>query len=163
MKPMPFMEVKYTLAGERREFPCTLCARGRGWAILRYQVPGDARVAQVAIPAGSLTFAYYWARRPYNVYHWVQADGTTIAFYFNLCDHVRLGPESVEWQDLAVDILVAPGGEYRVLDEEELPPDLDPQIGEKIKRAQALVQSSYRRVIAQVELSTRAHALACGL
>src|SRR5216117_1187059 len=64
------LEEKRTLAGGVRTYACTAVNMTPGRAVIRYQSAGPRRIADVDLPAGTVTFAYYWADRPYNVYHW---------------------------------------------------------------------------------------------
>lgn len=115
----PIKEIKHTLAGDRQEFVCQLLERSAGRAVLLYPIVHARRVADVLIPANSTTYAYYWTDRPYNVYHWVDEEGRTIAFYINLAREVVIRQDAVEWYDLAVDLLITPDGAIRILDEDD--------------------------------------------
>ena len=66
--------------------------------------------------------------RPYNAYHWVDDKRRTLALYFNICDRTRISTSQIAWRDLTVDVLVTPDLRCRVLDEDELPDDLDPEL-----------------------------------
>ncbi len=78
------------------------------------------QVGNVELPQGTVTYAHYWIDRPYNVYHWVEPDGGTVAYYVNLADQVTITPAAVAWRDLAVDLLFTLDGHVQVLDEGEL-------------------------------------------
>ena len=119
------LEIKNTLAGERKEFLCELCAREDGHAVVLYRLKREVNLAGVRMPAGTLSFGHYWTDRHYNVYHWLLPDGTTKAYYFNLADRTCIRDDAVEWRDLVVDVMVTPDGAARVLDEDELPADLN--------------------------------------
>ncbi len=113
-------EIKHKLTGERLEYPCLALERSDAHAVLLYFIEHASQVGDVFLPSGTATYAYYWADRPYNVYHWVAGDGRTVAFYVNLADQVRIGDDAVEWRDLAVDLLCTPDGQVRILDGDEL-------------------------------------------
>lgn len=81
--------------------------------------------AELTIPEGSYTVAYYWEDRPYNLYYWRNHDGEYLGAYFNLVKNTKISSDIVSFQDLIVDILVFPNGEYYILDEDELPISLD--------------------------------------
>jgi hypothetical protein len=53
----------------------------------------------------------------------------------NVGDVVRLDDREIEWQDLIVDVLGTPDGTVRVLDEDELPGDLDADLRLRIEIA----------------------------
>jgi predicted RNA-binding protein associated with RNAse of E/G family len=69
------------------------------------------------------------------VYHWLTAAGATLAFYFNLADETAIAPDSLSYRDLTVDLLARPGRPPEVLDQDELPADLDPATRQQIARA----------------------------
>src|SRR5574341_2478328 len=149
----PIKEIKHTLAGERQEFVCRLLERSPDRAVLLYPITQGRRVADVLIPDHSTTYAYYWADRPYNVYHWDDEDGRTVAYYINLAAGVVLRHDAVEWQDLAVDLLITPDGAIRILDEADAldaPRDVQAQIASAQERA----LTDKTAVLAEVAAST---------
>ena len=152
----PILEIKHTLSGERKEYPSLLRARGPGWAIIEYTMAHSVTLADVVIPSGATSFGYYWADRPYNLYHWLQPDGMTLAFYFNISEDTEIRADAIEWHDLVVDVLVVPGQEPVVLDQDELPQGLDPARQRTIRRSLATVLASYRRVIGDAEPTSKA-------
>ncbi len=152
---MEALEVKRTLGGAVHTFPCQALEMTKDRAILRYILPQAGRVADLALPAGTLTIAYYWVDRPYNVYHWIAPAGNTLAYYFNLSGPVSLTPDTVEWEDLEVDVLVTTGGRARVLDEDRVPQSAAARLGE-IARARRRVLREFPTVIREVEAASRA-------
>jgi predicted RNA-binding protein associated with RNAse of E/G family len=149
----PIKEVKHTLAGDRQEFVCRLLERSAGRAVLLYPIVQGRRIADVLIPDNSVTYAYYWSDRPYNVYHWVAADGRTIAYYVNLAGRVTIRQDAVEWDDLAVDLLITPDGAIRVLDEDEAA-TASADVQAQIAAAQAQALADQPAVLAEVAAST---------
>src|SRR5947209_17724019 len=123
-------EVKISATGERQEFVCRLLDRSAAHAVVLYKIKEARRVGSLRLPRGALTYGYFWEGRPYNVYHWVRADGRTLGFYVNLADEVRFRPGAIEWKDLAVDLRFSPDGRHvQILDEAELrllPPQEQP-------------------------------------
>lgn len=126
--PGEILEVKETLAGERREFVCALLSMSADEAVVLYELPRDGQVADVALPRGTRSLGYFWTARPYNAYHWLAPNGRTLGLYLSISDRTSLTPEAIRYRDLAVDLLVTPDGRCRVLDEDELPADLDPAL-----------------------------------
>jgi|DewCreStandDraft_1066081.scaffolds.fasta_scaffold00175_27 predicted RNA-binding protein associated with RNAse of E/G family len=147
---MRFLEIKHTLDGKRYEYPCTLLEKEEGRAILLYVLEKPGQVAGVHLPPGTVTIGYFWTDRPYNLYHWVHPDGTTIAYYFNLADHTAIGEDRLSWRDLAVDILLTPEGSVRVLDEGDLPSEIDPALREFIQEATSALLRDAPRLIQQL-------------
>lgn len=118
-------EVKTTLAGEQKRFECELLRQTENETVIVYRMPRDRWLENILLRKNTLSLGYFWEDRPYNAYHWIDARGGTVALYFNISDHTRIGKQTIEWRDLAVDILISPDGRCRILDEDELPPDLD--------------------------------------
>ena len=119
-------EIKTTLTGERKTFDCELLRATKNHAVVIYRMPADYQLEDVWLREGTLSLGYFWQDRPYNVYHWVDAQLATVALYFNVSDSTTISTESIAWRDLVVDVLITPDGCCRVLDEDELPADLEP-------------------------------------
>lgn len=152
---MDVLEVKRTLRGGVHTFPCQAVELTRDRAVLLYTLPSPGQVAGLALPAGTLTIAYYWIDRPYNVYHWISPVGHTLAYYFNLSGPVSLTPDTVEWEDLEVDILVTPDGRARVLDEDRVPESAAGRLPE-IARGRSRVLREFPHVIQEIEAASGA-------
>jgi len=121
-------EIKHTLAGERKTFDCELLHRSATRAVVIYRMPRDVQLEDIVLRRGTLSLGYFWQDRPYNAYHWIDARLDSVALYFNISDRTQIGEQSIEWRDLAVDILISPDGRCRVLDEDELPADIDARL-----------------------------------
>lgn len=150
-QPQRITEVKRTLDGRTDRFVCDLLARNGDRLVLLFRLPGARDVHGVRLPAGTVTIAYFWLSRSYNLYHWIGPDGGTVACYFNVGDVTRVEPGELEWLDLAVDILATPGSAPRVLDEDELPPDLDPNTRRYVEQARDEVLRDLDNLIAEAE------------
>ncbi|EHB67004.1 DUF402 domain-containing protein [Paenibacillus lactis] len=83
-----------------------------------------AGVRELTISKGVLTFAYYWIDQPYNLYYWKDLNGNELGAYFNIVRNTHVSEEAVSFEDLIIDLLVLPGGDYYILDEDELPEPL---------------------------------------
>jgi len=138
-----------------RTYACRAAEVAADRAVLLYTLDRPARVDETMLPAGTLTVAYYWAARPYNVYHWLAPDGATLAYYFNLSGPVRIAPDRLEWDDLEVDVLVTPEGRARVLDEDRVPASAAARLPE-IAAARDRVLREHGRVTRDVEAASRA-------
>lgn len=113
------LEIKRTLDGRELRFPCALLDRTPGWLALRYVLPSAAVVGSLPLPAGTETIAHYWSDRPYTAYHWIDPQGGTLGVYLSAATAVEIGPDAVQWQDLALDVLVTSAGGIEVLDDDE--------------------------------------------
>ncbi|WP_338787020.1 DUF402 domain-containing protein [Metabacillus sp. FJAT-53654] len=84
-----------------------------------------ANETKLTIPKGSYTIAYYWNDRPYNLYIWRDNKGNYLGAYFNIVKNTYMTDQFVSFEDLIIDIMVLPSGDYFILDEDELPEPLD--------------------------------------
>jgi len=150
---MRIREIKHKLNGERMEFDCKLLERSDRSVVLLYRIPSDAKVGELSLPAGTTTYAHYWSDRPFNVYHWIAPDGTTLGYYVNLGDTVAFHEDGVEWRDLAVDILRTPDGRTQVLDTDELE-DVSPSLRRKIVAIRDQVLAELDDVVREVAGAT---------
>lgn len=121
-------EIKTTLAGECKTFDCELLTRADAEVVVIYRMPRDVRLEDILLPEGTVSLGYFWENRPYNVYHWIDDALATRALYFNIADSTRISEDRIDWRDLAVDVLISPDGRCRVLDEDELPVNLEPAL-----------------------------------
>ena len=150
-------ERKTRLDGSVVEFACRGLALEPGKrAVLRYELERDWTVGSVVVPKGGHTAGHYWMDRPYNVYHWIDAAGTTVGYYFNVGLVDEISDALVAWRDLVVDVLVHPDGTIEILDEDELPADLAPEHRRTIARALEQIVTNPRRLVAEIERESRA-------
>ena len=158
---MNVLEVKRRLDGSVRTYPCEAVQADRDHAVLLYRLPGQGKVADLVLPAGTLTLAYYWADRPYNVYHWIAPSRETLGYYFNLSGSVTIGGDRLEWEDLEVDVLVTPDGRVQILDEDAVPQSAAARLPE-IARARERVLADWPDVSRDIERASRAFLAAVG-
>jgi protein associated with RNAse G/E len=151
MTDQTILEIKETLTGERKEFPCTPCALAEDEVVILYKVAREGRVEDVVLPAGTLSLGYFWATRPYNAYHWVTPKGKTIGLYFNISEGADITPQRVIWRDLVVDVLVTPDGRCRVLDEDELPVEMDVSLRQRINGIREELVRQHETLLADIE------------
>ena len=118
-------------------------------------MPADRQLEDLLLPKGSLSLGYFWEERNYNAYHWVDDRRRTLALYFNVCDNTRISPRKIAWRDLAVDILITPDLRCRVLDEDELPDDLDHNLLARINATRDSLCAGAERLLHEFESHTR--------
>lgn len=110
------------------EYTCEVVKLTKKYAVLTYEMAETVMVgtteADMKIPAGSRTYAYYWTDRPYNIYIWRARSGEFLGAYFNIVKNTRITDQVVSFEDLIVDLLVRPDGCSFILDKEELPEPL---------------------------------------
>jgi predicted RNA-binding protein associated with RNAse of E/G family len=150
------LEIKRTLAGVEKRFDCKLLGKSGTHAVVLWIAPAAMQVHGVELPAGTVSFGHFWTDRNYNVYHWLDPSGRTLGYYFNIADETRIEPGEISWRDLALDVLVTPGGRFEVLDEHELPPDLDPVLRARVEAGTRAIVGDRARVLAEVEAASRA-------
>jgi predicted RNA-binding protein associated with RNAse of E/G family len=150
------LELKRTLDGREQRFACRMIEADHHHAVLLFIAASPMHVHGVDLPAGTVTFGHFWTDRPYNVYHWLDPQGGTIGFYFNLSDSTIIGEGRLEWRDLTLDILSTPAGRLEVLDQDQLPADLDETLRARIEQAKALILSDPHRITDEVEQRSRA-------
>lgn len=150
MSSLPaFYEVKRRPDGRQQVFPCGLLAREDHAVILHYRLTSPWTVGGLRLEPGDETIAYYWPDRPYNVYHWLRADGSTAGVYFNAARDTVVYADRVEWTDLGLDLLVLPGGRAVWVDEEDLAA-LAPADREAARRAREQIEADYPTLLAWV-------------
>lgn len=152
-----FLEIKHRLDGSVACFECLPLEVTDDEAVIMYELPQKGRVEDIVLPAGCMSFGYFWNDRHYNVYHWMAKTGATLGTYFNVCDETKIRTDSVSWRDLIIDMLVTPDGHYRVLDAEELPQDLDEGLARKIEETEAYLKGHYHSITEGVKKRSAAY------
>ena len=134
--PKRMTEIKTTLDGQEKRFDCEpLLLDPPRECVVIYRMPADAQVEDLFLPAGTVSLGYFWQHKPFNLYQWVDDNAKTLALYFNICDNTRIDEDRIAWRDLCVDVLLTPDLRCRVLDEEELPDDIDSALRAYIETA----------------------------
>ena len=76
-------------------------------------------VGYVVLEPGDRWTEYFYADRWYNIFEIRASDGRLKGWYCNVTRPARISAGEVVWEDLALDLWVAPDGETLVLDEDE--------------------------------------------
>ena len=118
--PRTFTELKRNLAKPDQTFICQLLYHGGNRVILSYLSDRPWAFPTAAIPAGTLTLAYYQEELPYILWKLIGPDERLIGYYIHLCDSVHIGEDTVDYRDLMLDVWFFPDGSHRLLDEDEL-------------------------------------------
>lgn len=143
------LEIKTTLDGRRKEFRCRLLEREPDSAVVLFVSDRAYQVADLALPAGTITFGHFWTLRPYNAYHWLSPEGATLAHYYNLATSTEIEDATLRWRDLAIDVLVRPGAPAEILDEHEVPATIDPSV-------RAVIDAASRATLSDLASTGRA-------
>ncbi len=145
------VEQKVLLSGERHEYLCDLALFTGTFGILRYMIDREYHVGGITLKPGEATLAFYWTCRPYTLYTWRHTGAGRGLYYFNIADRVSLAPTRFAWRDLVVDVLVSEYGLPHILDENDLPSNLDSELFDYIERAKQHILTHYRHIIAEVK------------
>jgi hypothetical protein len=101
----PFRERKRKLDGSVQEFDTELMHQDGRVTIVKFVMArgsGPPRLP-VPIPPGSVSYGYFWPRRPYNLYRMLAPDGGLLGHRFDAVADVKTTPESVTYRDLLLD------------------------------------------------------------
>ena len=143
-------ERKRRLSGPDMIYPCRLVSLSPGRGILRHVLSEGTDVARLRLTPGTVTYAFYWEARMYNLYWWLNPGLRTLGHYFNIADSTRLSRQEFFWRDLSVDILFTPKNPPQVLDGNEVPSDIEPGLRRRIEDATSEVLTDYRLIVEQV-------------
>lgn len=145
------------LDGSEKRFDCRVLARAEDRVVVLFVAPRAMQVHGVALPAGTVTFGHFWEGRPYNVYHWLRpADGAGIGVYANLASDTRLDGDTLVWLDLIVDVLILPGREPALLDEDEVPVDAPPSLLARLAHARTRLFDDLPGLLPELEAARTA-------
>ena len=156
--PARIVERKTRLDGTVVDYPCeALVVEPARRAVVRYVTERDRALegTNLVLRAGTVTIGHFWVDRPYNVYHWLDGD-RTIALYVSIATDTTIEESVIAYTDLVVDVLVRPTGALDILDEDELPPTLEPRHRLVIAKALEVCVTEAKRLIAEIERETRA-------
>jgi predicted RNA-binding protein associated with RNAse of E/G family len=153
----PITERKTRLDGSVVEYACEalLVEAGRR-AVVRYVTEQDRSLegTDLVLRKGTVTVGHFWTDRPYNIYHWLEG-GRTVAFYVSIATDTTIEPATIAYRDLVVDVLIRPSGAIEILDEDELPPTIEPKDRLAIAKALETCVTEARRLTAEIERETR--------
>ncbi|MEK6225860.1 MAG: DUF402 domain-containing protein [Chloroflexota bacterium] len=153
----PISERKTRLDGSIVEYTCErLSVEAGRRAVVRYVGEQDRPIegTDLVLRKGTVTVGHFWTDRPYNVYHWLEA-GRTVGFYVNIATDTTIEPAMIAYRDLVVDVLIRPSGAIEILDEDELPPSIEPRYRLAIAKAIETCVTEGRRLSAEIERETR--------
>jgi predicted RNA-binding protein associated with RNAse of E/G family len=152
-------ERKTRLDGSVVEYTCEplVVEEGRR-AVVRYVTERERALegTDLVLREGTVTIGHFWTDRPYNVYHWLDG-GRTIALYVSIATDTTIEPAAIAYRDLVVDVLVRPSGAIEILDEDELPPSIEPRYRLAIAKALEACVTEAKRLLNEIERETRAH------
>ncbi|HNM78012.1 MAG TPA: hypothetical protein PKI89_06600 [Tepidiformaceae bacterium] len=118
----PFLERKRQIDGTIHDYETELIHRDQTVAIVRFVMTrgGGPPRLPVTVPAGSVSYGYFWPRRLYNVYRWLSPEGELIAHRFDAVTAVKVTDEGVDYRDLVLDWWAFPDDSLIEEDRDEL-------------------------------------------
>jgi hypothetical protein len=156
------VERKIKSDGTVREYACELVHLDPALEIVRFHMAKGGVIfgTPIEVPPGSVSYGWFWARRPYNLYRMHTVDGRLIAHRFDAVADVLLSPAVIEYRDLVLDWWVAPDGTVIEEDRDEFDELLAAgQVSERdaaaAVEASRQVLSRYRHIIDEVEALER--------
>ena len=102
-----------------------------------------------AIARGTRTIEYYWRGRWYNVFRFIEKDGTTRLWYCNINTPPESNGDVLTYIDLDIDIVVQPNFSYQVLDLDEFESNAARYAYTEHEKQQA--QAALKEVISLIE------------
>lgn len=149
-------ETKVTLDGLQQTFECGVIALSPRLVIVRFEHPASRRAGEFLIPAGSITYGFFWPGRHYNLYRFTASDGSVIVYRFDVVDGVRITPGRVRYTDLLLDAWLTVTGDIRFEDEEEVAAAeaagiLSPRRRAIIARTRRLLARAHARIVTEAE------------
>ena len=101
-------------------YACDEIYREDGYLVLRYDVVRAGHIGPFAIPAGSVTIAHYRDHVGHVLWEMWGPQRELIGYCYHICEPPVIGPDSVEYLDLLLDLWFDADGRLTVLDEDEL-------------------------------------------
>lgn len=125
-------------------------------ALVRYVSEQDRLIegTNLVLRKGTVTVGHFWTDRPYNIYHWLDG-GRTVALYVSIATDTTIEPAAIAYRDLVVDVLIRPSGAIEILDEDELPPSIEPRYRLAIAKALETCVTEARRLMTEIERESR--------
>jgi len=152
----PVHEVKRHLDGRQQVFQCQGLALTPRYGVVAFVSERDATLSWGTIPKGTTTYGFFWSQRPYILYRFVSPAGVLYGHRFDVVERVRLGPDSIEYADLLLDLFVGRDGVLRWDDEDEVADYaarglLTNSQRQRIEKTKAFLLARHREVIREAE------------
>lgn len=104
----------------RRSWTCRLTERNDTLFVFVGEFAFDVSHPDLGeISKGTVSYEYYWLDRWFNIFRFHHPDGTFRNWYCNVNMPPNFDGRVLDYVDLDIDILIWPGGEPQVLDEDE--------------------------------------------
>lgn len=103
----------------------------------RWALPETVDLGLFVLRKGDILLECYYPHRPFNIFVIYDAVGRLKGWYCNVLERTEIREDAILWWDLAVDLLITPGGHQMVLDEDEFEA-LSPSPAQRERVRQAL-------------------------
>lgn len=117
---------------------------------MKYITERAYQVGTIYLPAGTISFGFYFEDEPFVLYRWFSPEGNYLGDYFSVADEIKITEEEFSWRDLFVDVLIHPEGKAEVLDENEVSENLKESFQAYIRNAKERVLRSYPLILEKV-------------
>ncbi|MHB1317032.1 MAG: DUF402 domain-containing protein [Anaerolineae bacterium] len=84
-----------------------------------WTLPKTVDLGAFAIVPGDTLVEYFYRHRPFNIFAIYGVAGTLKGWYCNVLERTLIAAETIDWVDLALDLVVTPCGSQTLLDEDE--------------------------------------------
>ena len=153
---MRITEVKRNIDGREVRFDLQLVQRRPYVVVARYVHPRTFERDGFTFERGSVSYGFFWRRRPYVMYRILDASGSFAANRFDVVEDVRLTEQTVSYTDLLLDAWATPDGPLRFEDEDEVEDaiqagQLSPAQLERITRTKDLLLRRHRAISREAE------------
>lgn len=145
------IERKITLSGKEFIYNCNLICREDRRGILKYEVKKHHKVGNLDIKPHTITYAFYNKDKPFILYKWFDVKGKLMGNYFNISDSLHLFEEEFRWRDLTVDVMVYPDFRIDILDEKEIPEEIDDNLISYIDSTKSHIVKNHREIIKRTD------------
>lgn len=154
----PFRERKRKVTGHVLDYETQLVHQDAQVTIVSFEMKhgGGPPRLPIEVPAGSVSYGYFWPRRPFILYRWLGPEGELLAHRVDAVTDVRISASAVEYRDLVLDWWAFPDGTLIEEDRDELDDavaagTITAQDAARADEAARQVYSRYRHIIDEVE------------
>lgn len=101
-------------------YSCNLLMKGDSFAIISYISDAVGKVADIQIPIGSKTLAWYDESLGFVIWKMICPKNNLIGYLFHICRDIVIEPDKIDYLDLLLDVWVCADGEIKILDRDEV-------------------------------------------
>ena len=117
---MRITEVKRHLDGREVRFDLQLVLHRPHLIVASFVHPKALQRDGFTFERGSISYGFFWRRRPYVMYRMLDPQGQLVANRFDIVEDVRLSEREVSYRDLLLDIWSDASGMVLVTDQDDV-------------------------------------------